>query len=355
MAGVALGKNEAKYIERLINYREQVVTDHADSPQEGFAYFDSEEYRQNYGGKRLGLSNKFKAVGLRNMPRMVRIMGKHIVKISKGRQECFSDLEQYLAELEQKGCLTAAASPLLQSYPNPGLWDSLCTYAWQNWRVKIGFTELPEQFVFKGKAVLFKHALVCIQEMNKAEIDHAPKLQAGSEVLKIYKELGLAVNDIARWLREKHSVRCQSNHPLGGLVNTTPLASKAGLGWQGHNGLLITPWYGQRQRIAPIFLEEKIFEYTDNYDHVWIEKFCKNCRRCERACPVKAIYSEKKVSADNIPGIGQTRTCIDRTKCFPQFNATLGCSICIKVCPFSGKEGSYRRLKSVYDKKNGKR
>ncbi len=91
------------------------------------------------------------------------------------------------------------------------------------------------------------------QEMDKEKIDLAPDLRAGEEVMKVYNTLGLAVNDIARWLRDKHDIRCQSNHPLGGLVNT----------------------------------------------------------------------------------INQTITCIDRIKCFPQFSKTLGCSICIKVCPFS--------------------
>ncbi len=92
------------------------------------------------------------------------------------------------------------------------------------------------------------------------------------------------------------------------------------VGWQGHNGLLITPQFGQRQRIAPIFIKSKVFEFTDNRKHVWIEDFCNICRKCEKACPPQAIYSNKKTSTKNVSGLCQTRTCIDRTKCYPQFN-----------------------------------
>lgn len=181
--------------------------------------------------------------------------------------------------------------------------------------------------------------------MDKEKIDKAPTLTASDEVNKVYSVLGLAVNDIARWLRQKHGIKCQSNHPSGGLVDTTPLAAKAGMGWQGCDGLLITPQYGQRQRIAPIFIQNKLFEFTDNNDHVWIEEFCKTCRKCQRSCPTKAIYSEKQPGIQNIPGINQTRTCIDRLKCYPQFIKTPGCGICIKVCPFSQGENSYEKIR----------
>lgn len=67
------------------------------------------------------------------------------------------------------------------------------------------------------------------------------------------------MDDIARWLRNKNDVKCQSNYILGGLVNTSPLVAKARVGWQGHNGLLITPEFGQRQTIATIFIQDKLF------------------------------------------------------------------------------------------------
>lgn len=206
--------------------------------------------------------------------------------------------------------------------------------------------KLSHDLIFQDYGVLYDNAIILTMEMDKEKIDQAPNFPAGKEVQRVYKDLGFAVNDIAIWLRSKE-IRCQSNHPLGGLVNTPPLAGKAGLGWRGFNGLLITPEYGQRQRIAPIFIEEKIFEFTDNLDHKWIEEYCKKCGRCARKCLTQAITQEKVVSIDNVPGIGATITCIDCEKCFSYFVATLGCSICVKVCPFSKGPHMYQRLKKT--------
>jgi len=216
--------------------------------------------------------------------------------------------------------------------------------------VRIGFTELPQQMIFKGKYTLFRYALVVSQEMKKDKIDHAPEFPAGQEVMRVYGSLGLVVNEIARWLRKK-GVRCQSNHPIGGLTNTPSLAGKAGMGWQGRSGLLITPEYGPRVRLAPVFIEHKYFEFTDNRDHDWIEDYCELCQRCEKECPGRAIYSEKLVNIDNVPSIGAMRTCIDREKCFEYFLKTLGCSVCVKVCPFSKGGDIYERLKEVVQNK----
>ena len=106
------------------------------------------------------------------------------------------------------------------------------------------------------------------------------------------------------------------------------------------------PEFGPRQRLAPIFIEQKVFQTTDNSDHIWIEEQCKKCGICQKNCPPKAIQEEKTININNIEGIGAMRTCIDREKCFPQFNKTAGCSICIKVCPFSAGSSAYEKLKN---------
>ena len=343
-------KIEAEYLSRIKKYPDQVFMAHKDSVQEGFEYFASDEYLTEHSSVSPGIINRFRLLGLKNIPKMLSILAKNVSSIIRGKKECFTDLEPYLIELEQTGRLDRQNSPHIKSFPNKGLWKELSEYAWLNWKVILGFTKIPIQLIFKEKGVLFNYAIVCIQEMDKEKIDLAPDLRAGEEVMRIYNSLGLAVNDIARWLRNKHDIRCQSNHPLGGLVNTPPLAGKAGLGWRGLDGLLITPQFGQRQRIAPIFIQDKLFEFTDNNDHIWIEEYCKSCRKCEKACPPQAIYSKEKIGIQNIEGINQTMTCIDRIKCFPQFSKTLGCSICIKVCPFSKGADSYLKIKNSLKK-----
>jgi len=343
------GKLERKYLEKMRNYPDAVYNAHQDSPQEGFEFFfegsamdgdeepsllDSIKVMRGSGSSLKGVFNK-----LRTILRFKKDM-------FNGRDACFSDLEPYIKEIEEKNRIENSEEKL-QSYPNIELWNELNHYISNKWNdVLIGFTELPSQFIFKNKMVLFKYALVVVQEMKKDMIDDAPGVLAGRETMRVYASLGLVVNDLARWLREK-GVKSQSNHPLGGLVNDPPLAGKAGLGWQGKQGVLITREYGPRVRIAPIFIQNKIFEYTDSVEHKWIEKYCKTCGLCEINCPVQAIYPQRKISISNIPGFGDTRTCIDRAKCLPYFNETVGCSVCLKVCPFSNGQKTYDKLKKL--------
>ena len=347
--GKLQGKKEKNYIEECRKFPDLVISSHPESPQEGFEYiFDRISDPE---------SNKMPSMiqirGIRGILRFFRIFMKYGRKLMRGRKQSYEDIEPYLLDLKQNGKYTKETNidELLNNYPNRELWFELQDYAKIKWNLsKIGFTELPSQLIFRNKMVLFRHALVFMQEMKKEKIDKAPGVKAGDETIKIYAELGEAVADIANWFRSK-GIKSQAVHPLGGLVCTPPLAGKAGMGGQGMHGFLITPEFGSRQRLSPIFIEEKIFEYTDNDDHKWIEEYCKTCRLCQKNCPVDAILDEKVVSVTNIPGIGALRSCIDRVKCFSYFGKTVGCSICVKVCPFSNGQRTYENLKAKFTQK----
>jgi len=341
------GKDELQFLDFCRKYPEQVIPSHKSSAIEGFEYlFDlistnSMDITTDFSPKdRL---KQFSGDG--NKLSSLMWMLKLMVKMMKWRKHCFRDLSPYYNEIETSTFINKESKSLTH---NAVLWNELNEYAATKWNViKIGFTELPTQLIFKNKFVLFRYALIFMQEMEKDKIDEAPLSSAGREVMRVYSTLGEAVGQIARWLRIK-GIRCQANHPLGGLVCTPPLAGKAGMGWQGRHGMLITPECGPRQRLAPIFIEEKIFNFTDNSDHVWIEKQCNNCGICQKNCPPSAILGEKIVSIEGIDGIGAMRKGIDREKCFPQFLKTAGCSICIKVCPFSSGSKAYEKLKNKF-------
>ena len=335
---------ESKYIARCRAFSDQLLTSDKKSAQEGFEYLYT-NYLKARTTKVEKNDSKIRRVGT---------FANHGFKIQKGIMKSYNDIEPYLIELEQKGQFSPTSpnlQDLIKLFPNKELWSNLQKYIKEKWGiVKIGFTKLPASLVFKNKLVLFRYVLIFMQEMKKAKIDKAPNSEAGEETMRVYASLGEAVNNIADWIRSK-GVRCQSNHPMGGLVCTPPLAGKAGMGWQGKQGLLITPEFGPRQRLAPIFIEEKIFEFTDNNEHCWIEEYCAKCDLCQKNCPGKAIKAEKTVIIDNIPTIGAMKTCIDNTKCFPYFLKYMGCSICIAVCPFSAGAKIYSKLKRNIKKK----
>ena len=290
------GKEERKFLDRCHNIPNLVILPHPNSQQEGFEYFF-----QKFRGK-----GPMQMRGRGGRIRFIRVFLKYGRKLMRGLSKAYKDLEPHLIDLEQNGQYTdkSAIKEHIKTYPNKDLWSDLQNYAREKWDiVKIGFTELPTQLIFKNKLVLFRYALVFIQEMKKDKIDKAPDIEAGDETMRIYASLGEAVTDIAEWLRLKR-IRSQAVHPLGGLVCTPPLAGKAGMGGQGRQGCLITPEFGPRQRLAPIFIEEKIFEYTDNDKHDWIQEYCKTCKNCQKNCPADAIYDEKVISIENVQGIG---------------------------------------------------
>lgn len=349
--GIEAMKAERDFLNKIKEMPDKVFLAQENADQEGFAYFASEAYLSKPGTHKPSMRNKIRFTKKGDRLKLLKMMTGIMPKMMGGIKHGFQDVDDLLSDMAGEGWMPVKDG---ETKPDQDLWEKLEAYAWDKWQVKLGFTYMPSDLIFKGKGVLFPYTIVCIQEMEKSEIDKAPEIEAGKEVQRVYASLGIAVNDIANWLRNNYNIKCHANHPLGGLVNTTPLAAKAGMGWQGKNGLLITPEFGQRQRIAPIFVESKLFEYTDSQTHWWIENFCGSCGKCERSCPAQAIYPDKKINQDHVEGLGQTRTCIDREKCYDFFNQTLGCSVCVKVCPFSAGNGVYDKLKKSYEKRSSK-
>lgn len=205
----------------------------------------------------------------------------------------------------------------------------------------IGFTKIPRELIFKERAISYDNAIVLIMEMDKVSISKAPSLETFKTVFETYDTLGIVTNKLTDYLR-KNNFYAQASHPLGGLVLYPPLAKKAGLGWLGKHGLLITPQFGSRQRISAIFTSIENLPYTDNNEHKWIEQFCDKCNKCIRKCPPQAILDKPIIHPS------KRETHIDRSKCLPYFVDNKGCSVCLKECVFSYSD--YYAIKSKFVK-----
>lgn len=120
---------------------------------------------------------------------------------------------------------------------------------------------------------------------------------------------------------------------LAGLISHKLVARAAGLGWIGKNGLLITPQFGPRIRLATILTDAPL--NTENVNIIKPE--CHNCRICTEACPAHAIsgceFNEDK------PG----SRLVDVNRCFNfmekrkeswdiQIDRCV-CGLCVAVCP----------------------
>lgn len=207
----------------------------------------------------------------------------------------------------------------------------------------LAFVKLPQDLIFQNLGVLYDNAILLAMEMSKEKIDQAPSQATLNMVFGTYDELGIAANRVADFLRAQ-GYAAQADHPLGGLVLFPPLAQKAGIGWVGKHGLLITPEFGARVRLAAVYTSIQNLPFVESNVHEWIEEYCRICGICNKQCPPQAIL-EESVSHDT--GIV---TNIKQQECFEYFAQFYGCSICIKVCPFSKAGDIYERLKVVTEK-----
>ncbi|HUU78844.1 MAG TPA: reductive dehalogenase domain-containing protein [candidate division Zixibacteria bacterium] len=209
--------------------------------------------------------------------------------------------------------------------------------------VKIGYAKLTQELIFNNHAVLFDNAIVLSMEMEKKKIDKAPSLATGKLVIRTYNELGIRTNKIAEFVR-KNGFVAEACHPLGGPIDFVPLALLAGMGWVGRHGLLITPDYGPRHRLAAVLTNITNIPIKDENPHQWVGEYCSTCGRCIRTCPGEAILETPISSEDG----GKTHIIFD--KCFQVFAEEYGCSVCVKECMFN--RVGYSKLKESFDKKN---
>jgi epoxyqueuosine reductase QueG len=208
-----------------------------------------------------------------------------------------------------------------------------------------GFVKLPHNLIFQEYGVLYDNAIILAMEMSKEKIDQAPSQATVNMVFGTYDDLGKVVNNLAKFLREQ-GYGAQADHPLGGLVLFPPLAQKAGIGWVGKHGILITQDFGPRVRLAAVYTSIVNLPFSNSNDHEWIAEFCKTCKICIKKCPPKAIL-ENSILHDS----GQI-TNISQQECFEYFAQYYGCSVCIKVCPFSGNVDSYEQFKKAVESKD---
>lgn len=205
---------------------------------------------------------------------------------------------------------------------------------------EIGYTKVNPRYIFHGFRILYGNAMVFTIEMDKAKIKGAPNMESFKEVFRTYYQVGLTVNKVADWLRER-GFNAHAGPAGGGDVNYIPVAIDAGLGVAGKNGLLMTRNNGPRVRLAAVYTDIENLPFSQENSHSWIGDYCETCNLCVEKCPVDAIYMETKTAVDGGP------VYIDHTLCADPFSNDNGCTLCIKHCPFS--YGDYDKLKAKFE------
>jgi Pyruvate/2-oxoacid:ferredoxin oxidoreductase delta subunit len=204
----------------------------------------------------------------------------------------------------------------------------------------IGYTRVNPRYIFNGFKLLFPNAIVFTKQMDRDKIKLAPSMPSFIEIFRTYLQLGVIVNQVAEFLRER-GFNALAGPAVGGDVNYIPVAIDAGLGYPGKNGLLITKANGPRIRLAAVFIDIENLPLSEENPHKWVRDYCQHCDICIEKCPADAIFPETQTHADGGPVF------IDHTKCAMPFSNDNGCTLCIKHCPFSYAD--YDTLKAKFE------
>jgi reductive dehalogenase len=134
--------------------------------------------------------------------------------------------------------------------------------------------------------------------------------------------------------------------PAGNCTGmSVAFAVDAGLGELGRHGLLMTPKYGPRVRLAKVFTNMPLV--PDNPISFGATEFCEVCGKCATTCPGNAISSGEKTweatydapnHISSNPGV--KKWYVDTPACHLVWAQNgMDCSRCIQVCPFNKPEG----------------
>ncbi len=207
--------------------------------------------------------------------------------------------------------------------------------------MSIGYTLLTPDLLIRDKFIQYPYTIVLTMEMDNNIIETPPGEDAKDLNDTAYVKLAIITTKISDYLR-KNGYATEIAHPYGGLVGFSPLAQKAGLGYMGKSGLLISSELGPRQKISAIFVSIANLPMHKTNQHSWIADYCEKCEKCIKACPEKALVTKETCCKDE-------ETELIKKLCIGCSN---GCTYCIEKCPFNKKE--YIHIKNRFDKMNEK-
>ena len=208
----------------------------------------------------------------------------------------------------------------------------------------VGITAMTEQALSRGGELKYPTAIVVLMPMDAAEMAYVTTNRAGTETMRAYMEISRTVIALAQYIRAmgwRARAYCE-----GADILHIPLAIEAGLGQLGKHGSLICREFGSSMRIATVLTDIPLA--LDQPMDIAVDDLCLGCRRCTIDCPVDAISDSKQMVR------GEEKWYVDFDKCAPYFTATVGCGICIEVCPWTKPGRGYSLSEKLLSKRGKK-
>lgn len=173
-------------------------------------------------------------------------------------------------------------------------------------------------------------------EEDYEAISNSPGRLASAAVGDGYSRMAITSFTLAEFIRSLGYKAIPSGNNIGLSI---PIALDAGLGELGRNGLLITPKYGPRVRLAKVITDMPLV--PDNPIKFGVEEFCEVCMLCADDCPSGSISKEEKTWAGPSPSNcnGTKKWYVTPESCF-DYNG-FSCSNCKMNCPFNKPNNSW--------------
>jgi reductive dehalogenase len=188
--------------------------------------------------------------------------------------------------------------------------------------------DLPEEYQF---------AIAIAVEMDYEAIRCSPSSPSSAATGLGYSKMAFTAGLLAHHIRGLgyKAIACGND-----TACSIPIAIDAGLGELARNGLLITPEFGPRVRLAKVMTNLPLVPDKPIEFGVW--DFCRQCEKCADKCPSKSIaYGEPTVKPNNISNReGVLRWPINAETCLAFWAANgTDCANCIRTCPFNKPKG----------------
>lgn len=188
----------------------------------------------------------------------------------------------------------------------------------------------------------YEWAIVLAIEMDYDAVSFSPGRIASAAASMGYSKMAVTAGMVAEYIRGMgfEAFPCGND-----TACSIPMAIDAGLGELARNGLLITPRYGPRVRLAKIFTNLPLLPDQPIEFGVW--EFCRICKKCAQKCPSKSIpfgeATDEINNRSNRPGVRRwalnSETCLEWW-----FKNGSSCSVCIRACPFNKPSGALHDL-----------
>ena len=222
--------------------------------------------------------------------------------------------------------------------------------------VRVGMTKLNPAYIYShigrspGKwgapiELNHKYAIAIAVEMSHDMVCHAPDSPAITETAMQYFEAAKIATIIAKFIKLL-GYEAQAHVDGNYRVMCVPIAVDAGLGELGRLGLLITPDYGPRIRLAIVTTNIPLIQ--DTQITFGVQHFCKICKKCAINCPTGSIAeNEKNIHA----GVEKWQS--NQDKCFKYWKKQgTDCGVCVKVCPYSYPKSGMHNLIRWFVRRN---